>query len=167
MKRNSMIKLRYYLRGVGIGIVFTGLVFGVVSQDEKVTEVMTKEEIITKAKEYGLVEVIDHKLNDLLSPTPTSTDVPETSATPMPTDSPIETIAPDTNRIVYYKFTVNQGDTPRIISQKLEKEGIIESAEEFLQFLKENEYTRKLKAGTYEIKEHSTISTIAKVLRGK
>lgn len=167
MKRHSVIKLRYYLRGVGIGIVFTGLVFGVLSKENKVTEVMTKEEIIAQAKEYGLVEGIDHKLNDLLSPIPISTDVPEPSATPMPTNAPIETIAPDTNRVVYYKFTVNPGDTPRIISQKLEKEGIIESEEEFLQFLKENEYTTKLKAGTYEIKENSTISTIAKVLRGK
>lgn len=49
------MKLKYYLRGLGIGMAVTALILGIASgstQDKK----MTDEEILSRAKELGLVE---------------------------------------------------------------------------------------------------------------
>ncbi len=51
---------KYYLRGLGIGIVMTAIIMGIaLSGNHK----MTDEEIIARAKELGMVE--DTYLSDL------------------------------------------------------------------------------------------------------
>ncbi len=47
------MKLKYYLRGIGIGIVVTSVVFMV---GGSVKQTMSDEEVIARAKELGLVE---------------------------------------------------------------------------------------------------------------
>lgn len=44
---------KYYLRGLGLGIVVTGVIMGIVSSRSKA---MTDSEIIARAKELGMVE---------------------------------------------------------------------------------------------------------------
>lgn len=44
---------KYYLRGLGLGIVVTGVIMGIVSSKSKA---MTDSEIIARAKELGMVE---------------------------------------------------------------------------------------------------------------
>ena len=48
------MKLAYFLRGLGIGIIFCAIVF---SFSKGTTSTMTDEEIISRAKELGMVEV--------------------------------------------------------------------------------------------------------------
>ena len=48
------MNLKYYLRGLGLGIVITALLLGVTSRGRKAEP--TEAEIITKAKELGMIE---------------------------------------------------------------------------------------------------------------
>ena len=48
------MRLKYYLRGLGIGIVVTAVIMGVSAERQK--PVMTDEQIIARAKELGMVE---------------------------------------------------------------------------------------------------------------
>lgn len=48
------MKFRYFLRGVGIGIIFTSIIF-MVAYDGNGKKAMSNKEIISKAKELGMV----------------------------------------------------------------------------------------------------------------
>ncbi len=114
------MKRKYYLRGLGFGILITALVFTFAGPSE-----MTEEEIIKRAEELGYVKAEESSINikDLMgtgtpSPvatkapektpepskvitpeatpdfTPTSTPEPEFSPTPTPIISPTPTVSP-------------------------------------------------------------------------
>ena len=81
-----MIKLLYFLRGLGIGIIVTIIVLTIHKAREPISDIdhsMTKEEIIQKAKDYGLVEPLDNKLNKILPSSKPSKD-PKVVQSPKP-----------------------------------------------------------------------------------
>ena len=110
------MKLKYYMRGLGIGIIFSIVVMSLTSANGK--EKMTDSEIIHAAKALGMVEAVSSvDLSGLkltpkpeetatLEPTHTITPDPVTSApdptisaqpskTPDPTNTPEPTATPD------------------------------------------------------------------------
>lgn len=79
------MKLKYYLRGLGIGILVTVILCAISSGSKKT---MTDEEVMARAKELGMVESMF--LTDMAAtptPVPAVTDVP----TAAPNKSPEET----------------------------------------------------------------------------
>lgn len=48
------MNLKYYLRGLGLGIVMAAIVLGITASGKKAA--LTKEEIVAKAKDLGMVE---------------------------------------------------------------------------------------------------------------
>ena len=48
------MNLKYYLRGLGLGIVMTAIIMGIASPAKK--ETLTDKEIIGKAKELGMID---------------------------------------------------------------------------------------------------------------
>ncbi len=48
------MNLKYYLRGLGLGIVMAAIVLGITASGKKAA--LTKEEIVAKAKDFGMVE---------------------------------------------------------------------------------------------------------------
>ena len=95
------MKLKYYLRGLGAGILFSVLVFVFVVGGK--TEAVSDEEIIRRAKELGLVEktTIDmEKLKGSATGTPTPTvsltptGIPTNAPTDVPTPTPTEVPTP-------------------------------------------------------------------------
>lgn len=89
------MKQKYYLRGLGFGILITALVFVFAGPSE-----MSEEEIIKYAEQLGYVKEEESAINlkGLLSetpePTPTPTIVPEPTETPVPTETPAVTPEP-------------------------------------------------------------------------
>lgn len=84
------MKLKYYLRGLGAGILFSVLIFAFVVGGK--TETISDEEIIRRAKELGLVEKITIDMEKLKgnatgTPTPTLTDAPTSAPTQAPTST--------------------------------------------------------------------------------
>lgn len=69
------MKFKYYLRGIGIGIIFASIVF-LVAYREHVPTKMSNEEIISRAKQLGMVEA-DEPINKLIDKK--STETKETS----------------------------------------------------------------------------------------
>ena len=56
------IKLRYYLRGLGIGVLVTAFIMGTVGKDENA---MTDAQIRERAAELGMVDSSSLVLSDL------------------------------------------------------------------------------------------------------
>lgn len=175
MKNSKGLKIMYFLRGLGVGIVFTGALFMLFSKVTSTEVSMTKEEVIAKAKEYGMVEGIDFKLEELLD----GTNAPNASSSPNESPSPTEDASLEATSgtsespsespktIHYIKVTIAEGDSPRTVANKLQNAGLIQDADKFYEYLKENGYADKIIAGTYRIQDNALYSTIAKILRGK
>lgn len=82
------MKLRYYLRGLGIGILMTVVILTIAGVGK---ETMTDEEIKARAKELGMVEsTVLSGMN-----TPASSEEPEETATPEPSKEPEDTASPE------------------------------------------------------------------------
>ena len=87
------MKLKYYLRGLGIGILVTAVIMGVTQESRK--ETLSDREIRERAAALGMVEP-GNSLADLeAAETPAATEIPEAIETPVATEIPeaIETPA--------------------------------------------------------------------------
>ena len=92
------MKQKYYLRGLGIGILITALVFIFTGPSE-----LSEEEIIKRAEalgytkseditpSIGIKELLD---NETPTPKPTNTPVPTETPTPEPINTPVPTETP-------------------------------------------------------------------------
>ncbi len=222
------MKLKYYLRGLGIGIVVTALLMGIATKDNGA---MSDEEIKARAAQLGMVEqrtLADIRDNTLPTQapeitavpditetpegTPTSdsseepsgsqdteateepsgsqepekTEVPEITAAPDDTSKPTETQKPEATGepaeeenqqppeetalpvIVDQGETViiriRPGDSSEVVSKRLAKAGLVDSATEFNQYLLKKKLTKVIDVGTYEIEKGSTMKEIAKII---
>lgn len=99
------MKLKYYLRGLGIGILVTAIIMGIAAGKK---EQMTDEEIKARARELGMVESM--VLSDIAATQPVESG--ESEATPLPAVSPApeETNQPAENQTV--TDTPEQSVTP-------------------------------------------------------
>ena len=87
------MKRKYYLRGLGIGILITAIVFIIAGPSE-----LSDDEIIKRAKELGYIKAgeqvtpsigIKELLENTPIPTPTATMAPQETLTPEPTSTPM------------------------------------------------------------------------------
>ena len=86
------MKLKFYLRGLGIGIAITALVMGLALGNGG-KEKLSDEEIRQRAEQLGMVDE-DHTLvsaNAVSTATPTATPTSTPTSTPTPTDTPTPT----------------------------------------------------------------------------
>ena len=82
------MKLKYYLRGLGIGILITTVILSLAGIGRKN---MTDEEIVKRAKELGMVE------STLLSDLPDQTKAEEVRPTEPETSEPETSLQPETS----------------------------------------------------------------------
>ena len=86
------MKLKYYLRGLGIGILVTAVIMGVTQGSRK--ETLSDREIRERAAALGMVEP-GNSLADLeAAETPAATEIPEATETPAATEAPAATETP-------------------------------------------------------------------------
>lgn len=131
------MNLKYYLRGLGIGIVVTALLMGFATRN---ANTMTDEEIKERAAALGMVE--QKVLSDISTPAPEEnaevkpTIAPEITATPIvtaepeTTDIPVETETPeDTEAVPTATPTAapTEAPTPAPTEAPTEKENSSES----------------------------------------
>lgn len=200
MQWGMNMKLKYYLRGIGVGILFATIVLTVANQSLP-KSTLTDEEIISRAKKLGMVEKTEDITGLLSTPTPTpghtegssdkdSSDknstkenkTDETTAndtvtegeatveevtptvtveltlTPVPTKEVSENEVFSVQKV---RIKIEKGTTSEGVAKLLMEKGIIEDAEGFSQYLKQNDYTRDIRIGEYELEVHSSYKNIA------
>lgn len=191
------MKLKYYLRGLGIGILVTTVILSLAGVGRKN---MTDEEVVKRAKELGMVEstllsdLPDQTKTDEVRPTEPEislqpeTSEPEESAstpetpvapeeTPMapeetpeaPEETPVspEDGNPDIPAGETVTLVIGRGESSTTVSKNLKKAGIVEDAAAFDRFLCNNGYDKKIITGTYEIPYGASEEEIAKIITRK
>lgn len=220
------MKLKYYLRGIGIGIIFSIIVFSVALTSNKTYDI-SDEEVMKRARELGMVYSNDNDnsltLNDLLNKTdenkdeseiddnleptkaveltptnePTPTIEPTKKVEPTPTTKPTQVIEPtptikptkeveptkkveptkvaeptkevEPTQVVenYVSIKVTKGMSSEVVAKMLVKEGVVTDSNDFNNYLKKHDYSRKINVGTYKIKMDASYEEIAKMLTTK
>ncbi len=114
------MKLKYYLRGLGIGILVTTVILSLAGIGRKN---MTDEEVIKRAKELGMVEstllsdLADQAEADEVQPTEPETSEPETSQQPeetLPEETTPETAPEQENGTEQETAPAQENDTEKV-----------------------------------------------------
>lgn len=177
------MKLKYYLRGLGIGILITTVILSLAGIGRKN---MTDEEVVKRAKELGMVEstllsdLPDQTKAEEVRPTEPETLEPEVSPEPeesastpetpvAPEETPVspEDGNPDTPAGETVTLVIGRGENSTTVSKNLKKAGIVEDAAAFDRFLCNNGYDKKIITGTYEIPYGASEEEIAKIITRK
>lgn len=169
------MKLKYYLRGLGIGILVTVMIVAISGAGKKT---MTDEEIKSRAKELGMIE------NTVLASTPSAspevpaplesvappemTEIPAPMESTTPPETPVPTATGETSAEAGGKDTVavviSRGESSVSVSRTLAQLGLIESATEFDKYLCDGGYDKKIRTGTYEIPQGADAAEIAQII---
>ena len=178
------MKLRYYMRGLGIGILVTAILMSV-TLDGK-TENLSDEEIIARAEELGMVmEYDDVVLADTVSDNQTEEPTKEPTKEPaeepeeeqetvvtekdevseaendmMPEETQIEEI--ETDQTV--EITVQGGDGSQTVARKLAQAGLIDDVQAYDKYLCSNGYDKRICTGTHTIPVGAGEEEIAKII---
>lgn len=166
------MKLKYYLRGLGIGILVTALIMGFTAKDNRP---LTDAEIKAVAAELGMVESDSLRLADLpQEPTPTPEITPEPTKEPETTPEPEATTessgepakepetTPESGTDI--SVTVSAGSGSRTVCNRLEEAGVITDAAEFDKYLCDQGYSKRICVGTFEIPADASWEEIAKII---
>lgn len=187
------MKLKYYLRGLGIGVLVTTLILGISFQVRENRKVMTDEEVITRAKELGLVEktVLSEKDREEPVPEKEKESLPEKEKIPDSGEEetkeslPEETEEPDLEKeeqdpeteepdlkaeengeAETVSFQIISGDSSFTVSRKLVEAGLVRDAYSCDSFLCQYGYDKKIQTGTYTMKTDATLAEIAERITG-
>lgn len=187
------MKLRYYLRGLGIGIVITALLMGFTKTAAK--ETLSDDEIIARAEALGMVQssVLSSDLNheeqgedgvtvsyntaldesDIAAlPDSAGADQTEDAAGVVDTEATDKTAdaadnsskATDTTGAATITVTINSGDGSDTVARHLAELGVITDAGDFDRYLCQNGYDKKLATGNHEINAGAGYQEIAEIL---
>lgn len=185
------MKLKYYLRGLGIGILVTALIMGISFDSYRQ---MSDEEVKARAKELGMVEsttlsniasaLEKETVSESTPPKNTENDVVEVNETdniqteetvpeeaaPTGADqdkTQTEESAPivsDEGNLV--TITIKSGESSVSVSKSLAEAGLVESGSSYDKYLCTNGYDKKIVTGTYHIPMGSTEDDIAQIITG-
>ncbi|NLL76207.1 MAG: endolytic transglycosylase MltG [Clostridiales bacterium] len=185
------MNLKYYLRGLGLGIIITALIMGFAGGKK---ETLTNEEIIARAKTLGMVEnkvlteYTEEMNNEGASKNEGEADQTANTEKMKPEEQPANTedIKPEANSENTDEeviddmsvesdvevsepavFSVKRGESTRSIAKRLEEIGLITSAEDFNTYLLKKGYDRKIVAAEYEIPSDADENAIARILTGE
>lgn len=174
------MKLKYYLRGLGIGIIVTTILLMIAFALHKPT--MSDVDIIARAKQLGMVMPEDEEpLQDTETTESTEvTAVPETETAQIEeqttevatnieepvtaeetemTDTEVATeVSSEANEenntavnAAPYTLVVNRGDVCRIVCENLQANGVVDDAEAFRKFLGQKGFASSISVGSYSI----------------
>ena len=189
------MKFKYYLRGVGMGILFSVIVFAISGTSGK--SGMTDAQIIQRAKELGMVEqsttIMDDKNNKKEemseevpqtteeSPVEQSSEVPSSEVPSSVEPSEPEVQKPEVQKpeveepedtgvtplTTEVKITIPGGIFSDKISNILESKGVVISGKKFNAFLIEKGYDKQMLSGEKTFSPGMTYEEIAKELMRK
>lgn len=191
------MKLKYYLRGLGIGMAVTALILGISfsGRQGQEAQTLTDEQIRERASELGMVDSSELTLAALQNSAqpqttmePEVTEEPETMTEPEATAEPETTTEPETTaepemttkpeatkepelitapEQSQTTITIKKGSDSGSVSRVLYEAGLVENAKAFDNYLCNNGYSRSINPGIYEIAPGTSEEEIAKIITGK
>lgn len=179
------MKFKYYLRGLGIGILISTIILSISFAMKKSD--LSDDEIIARAKELGMV-MEDTGKDTIPKATETEDEIPkstengsdtgQTGAQPgtensgetsvdAGTDGADGTQPSQDGTVVQKEFTVEVGDSSNAVSQRLQEEGLVDNAEAFNKYMVDNNYANFVLPGTVTIPEGAGYEEVAGILTDK
>ena len=169
------MKKRYFIRGLGVGILLTALVLCIGYRQHN-----SEETVVQRARELGMI--FPQKTPDTLltasgsatvvSPSPEPTKEITISETVSPSavnatataTATAKTTAKTNTKKEMHIFTVRSGLLSSSVARELKEAGIIKDADAFDEYLEKSGMGRKLRAGKYRIPIGADYSEIAKII---
>ena len=135
------MKLKYFLRGFGTGVLFATIVLFIAYSYR-----MSDSQIKEKAKELGMVYAGSTESEGSEATTPEET-----------------TTEPEVSCVI----NVEAGTTSEIVSEWLYNAGIIDDAKDFNKYLCRNGYSSNIQKGEYTITRSMSYEEIAELITSK
>lgn len=185
------MKLKYYLRGLGIGIIVTTIIL--VSCFSMQKPKMTDAQIIEKASQLGMImpeqdsvvaaetettepEETQQKneqqvaAEEAQQETEQQTEVPKEQATEetqqdAPSEDTENAESEEPAQQETFTLVVNRGDVCRTMCENLAANGVIDDSEGLRKYLSEVGYASFISAGTYQIPYHASYEEITNILK--
>ena len=185
------MKLKYYLRGLGIGIIVTTIILGSCFSMQKPK--MTDAQIIEKASQLGMImpeqdsvvaaetettepEETQQKneqqvaAEEAQQETEQQTEVPKEQATEetqqdAPSEDTENAESEEPAQQEPFTLVVNRGDVCRTMCENLAANGVIDDSEGLRKYLSEVGYASFISAGTYQIPYHASYEEITNILK--
>ena len=173
------MRLKYYLRGLGIGIMAAAVLMGAAfGKGQELNDAQIRQ----RAAELGMVESSPAVLGDLeTSRTDLETQefLPERETAQMPLETeeaqapseaeaeqaPSETV--QTQETDSVSVTIQSGDSSVKVSRMLAEAGLVQDAEAFDKYLRDNGFSKSLRIGTFQIEPGTAEEEIAEIITGK
>lgn len=176
------MKKKYFLRGLGAGILITALILSIGYRKQD-----SGESVVQRAKELGMVfpektpdatatasgsavevtatpaDTSEASPKQSQSPTADTTKKPDAKPTATSTkeDKPKPTAGNSTGK---RKFTVRDGLLSSSVAREMKEAGIIKDADAFDKYIEKSGMARKIRTGTYKIPVGASYSQIAKII---
>ncbi len=173
------MKLKYFLRGLGAGIIFGALIMLAAYMSTGAYKV-SDEEIIERAKELGMVEkdVIlkddtskeDNKSTDDIIPESEDTSAENVSEnngesdTKINTENNTENVASTDSETGVISITVRPGMGSHEVATILKDAGIIADSVDFDTYLNANGYSTRIEVGDYNLSPGMSYEELANIL---
>lgn len=158
------MRFKYYLRGAGIGVILTTLIFTIAFAVYKPT--LLDDEIMQKAEALGMEMPADDSDSADKKDTKTAKDQKDDAdASDSNTDD--ATTSEDGGQKNVIEFTIASGDTSATIAQHLQEVGLVDNAKSFDLYLSDQDLDNQLLPGTYQIPEGATFLEIGELLTTK
>ena len=173
------MKLKYYLRGLGIGILVTAAILTIVYHTKGS---MSDSQIMKRAAQLGMVMASTEEDTLFAQTTQADTTIEETgtisveetttvvetteavteASTEKPTEAPTEALTePAAAEAV---LTISPGMYSESVSAKLVRLGIITNQKEFNSYLVNNGYAERIQTGDFKIKADMSYDEIARII---
>lgn len=166
--------IKYFLRGLGVGIVLTALAFSIGYRVNA-----PKQNVVEQAKELGMVFPEGTAVPVAVTEQPVQeTPAQETPAQETPAQTETATRRPKQSEkpqntpkseedIKGTRFTVRGGLLSSSVAREMMEAGIIKSDKALDDYLEQSGYATEIRAGTYFIPKGAGYEEIARIITGR
>lgn len=170
------MKLKYYLRGLGIGIITATIILMIAFAMRG--SAISDEEIIRRAKNLGMImqgteemipsgteiEKSEVESTEILN---TESKDSEHSNTEVVDTENISNEANSSVTQVYTEFVVEKGDSSNMVANKLYSAGLVDDPNKFNDYMVEQKYDNFVQPGSVNIPSGATYEELAQLLIAK
>ena len=173
------MKLKYYMRGMGIGVFVTTLIFLIAIAFMKPN---TTGETTATAQESGKQTIKEEQEKETVTedvaseePADESTETEEDTSGQNSVEKHVETTVDEDGTVTTVEtipgatgepvsFTIQGGEGSATVGDKLQEAGLVDSGSRFNRYLEDNNYDNVIQPGTYSIPKGSTYEEVAQII---